>query len=61
MDSSRYRYDYPFKRPMTKKSTVDKLLSYDSTLKRAYDTGQFFLYHYKKDTNNFSKWRLPKI
>ncbi len=54
LDSSHYRYDYSFKRPMTEKTTVDELLSYDSTLKLAYDTCQFLLYHYKqKDTNYF--------
>lgn len=54
LDSSHYRYDHSFKRPMTEKTTVDELLSYDSTLKLAYDTCQFLLYHYKqKDTNYF--------
>ncbi len=54
LDSSHYRYDYLFKLPMTEKATVDELLSYDFTLKLAYNTCQFLLYHYKqKDTNYF--------
>ena len=54
LDSLRYRYDYSFKRPMTEKAIVDELLSYDSTLKLAYDTCQLLFYHYKqKDTNYF--------
>lgn len=54
LDSSDYRYNRSFQRPMTQKSIVDELLSFDAVLKCAYETCQTLYYHYQeKQANRF--------
>lgn len=48
LDSSTYRYNRSFKRPMTGKAIVDELLTYDHTLKIAYETCQYLMYYFKQ-------------
>lgn len=67
LNSTSYPYNRSFKRPMTEKAIIDELLSYDETLKLAYETCQLLLYHYRtKNTLFFFELiqeldrRLPK-
>lgn len=56
LSSSNYQYNFTFKRPMTEKSIIDELLSYDPILKLAYDTSQLLTYHFvQKDAETFFK------
>lgn len=53
LDSSNYHYNYSFKRPMTEKTIIDELLTYNETLNLAYDTCQLLLYHFKKKDSHY--------
>ncbi|OTN77389.1 hypothetical protein A5886_002489 [Enterococcus sp. 8G7_MSG3316] len=54
LDSSNDKYNRSFRRPMTEKSIIDDLLSYDDQLSEAYEICQLLLYHFKqKDTVSF--------
>lgn len=54
LNSSNYSCNYSFRRPMTEKAIVDELLSYDDSLKLAYDTHQLLLYYFhQKDSDSF--------
>lgn len=48
VNSANYHYERSFKRPMTEKAIIDELLSYDETLKLAYETCQLLLCHYRR-------------
>ncbi|WP_461199492.1 transposase [Enterococcus sp. N249-2] len=47
-DSSNYRYNRSFRRPMTEKAIMDDLLSYNDQLSAAYEICQLLLYHFKQ-------------
>jgi len=54
LDSSNYRYNRSFRRPMTEKEIMDDLLSYNDQLSAAYEICQLLLYHFRqKDTDSF--------
>lgn len=54
LDSSNYRYNRSFRRPITEKAIVDDLLSYDDQLRAAYEACQLLFYHFnQKDTEHF--------
>lgn len=66
LDSSNYRYNFSFRRPMTEKSIIDEILTYDATLNLAYEAVQLLLYHFKQrdalsffDVINTMDDRLP--
>jgi transposase len=67
LDSSHYRYDHSFRRPMTQKAIVDELLDYDEVFRIAYETCQTLYYHFKHkdgqlffDTINSLNKQLPE-
>lgn len=54
LNSSNYRYNFSFRRPMTEKSIIDELISYDDELKHGYTVYQLLLYHFKRrDSESF--------
>lgn len=54
MDTKDRYYQPMFKRPMCQQDIVDELLSYDQTLRIAYDTVQYLMYDLKqKDSDRF--------